>query len=43
MIADPVDDPTALGALAFLLRHESDHVGRMALLRNHATGRAMAH
>jgi hypothetical protein len=37
----PVDDPTVLGALAFLLQHESYHVGQMALLRKHATGRAM--
>jgi uncharacterized damage-inducible protein DinB len=37
----PVDDPTLLGALAFLLQHESYHVGQMALLRKHATGRAM--
>jgi hypothetical protein len=37
----PVDDPTVLGALAFLLQHESYHVGQMALLRKHATGKAM--
>ena len=37
----PVDDPTMLGALSFLLQHESYHLGQMALLRKHATGRAM--
>jgi uncharacterized damage-inducible protein DinB len=37
----PVDDATVLGALAFLLQHESYHIGQMALLRKHATGTPM--
>lgn len=29
----PVDDPTRLGGLGFLLHHEAFHIGQMALLR----------
>lgn len=29
----PVDDPTVLGGLGFLLHHEAFHIGQMALLR----------
>lgn len=29
----PVDDPTILGGLGFLLHHEAFHIGQMALLR----------
>ena len=29
----PVDDPTALGGIAFLLQHESYHIGQLGLLR----------
>jgi len=31
----PVDDPTVLGMLAFLMQHDAYHVGQMALLRKH--------
>jgi uncharacterized damage-inducible protein DinB len=31
----PVDDRTVLGAVAFLLQHDSYHVGQMALLRKY--------
>ncbi|MEM6454943.1 MAG: DinB family protein [Acidobacteriota bacterium] len=29
----PIDDPTLLGGIAFLLQHESYHIGQIALLR----------
>ena len=32
----PVDDGTVLGALAFLLQHDSYHIGQLALLRKYA-------
>jgi uncharacterized damage-inducible protein DinB len=32
----PVDDRTVLGAVAFLVQHDSYHVGQLALLRKHA-------
>lgn len=32
-IAFPIDDRSTLGSLAFLLQHESYHVGQLALLR----------
>jgi len=31
----PIDDPTVLGMLAFLMQHDAYHVGQMALLRKH--------
>jgi uncharacterized damage-inducible protein DinB len=31
----PVDDGTVLGALAFLVQHESFHIGQLALLRKY--------
>jgi uncharacterized damage-inducible protein DinB len=31
----PVDDPTVLGAVGFLVQHESYHIGQMALLRKY--------
>jgi uncharacterized damage-inducible protein DinB len=31
----PIDDPTVLGMLAFLVQHDAYHVGQMALLRKH--------
>ena len=31
----PIDDPTVLGGLAFLVQHESYHIGQLALLRKH--------
>ncbi|UCF40191.1 MAG: DinB family protein [Gemmatimonadota bacterium] len=31
--AYPVDDPSMLGGIAFLLQHEAFHIGQMALLR----------
>ncbi len=31
----PVEDATVLGAVAFLLQHDSYHVGQLALLRKH--------
>jgi uncharacterized damage-inducible protein DinB len=31
----PVDDGTVLGGIAFLLEHESFHIGQLALLRKH--------
>jgi hypothetical protein len=37
----PVADPSVLGALAFLLQHESYHVGQLAMLKKHLTGRSM--
>lgn len=37
----PVADSSVLGALAFLLQHESYHVGQLAMLKKHLTGRPM--
>jgi uncharacterized damage-inducible protein DinB len=31
----PVDDPSISGMVAFLIQHESYHVGQMALIRKH--------
>lgn len=31
----PIDDPTVLGAVAFLLEHESYHIGQLGLLRKY--------
>jgi uncharacterized damage-inducible protein DinB len=31
----PVDDPTTLGMLAFLMQHDSYHLGQLAFLRKH--------
>lgn len=39
----PVDDPTLLGALAFLTSHESYHIGQVAYLRKLAGLEAMAY
>jgi uncharacterized damage-inducible protein DinB len=39
----PVDDPSVLGALAFLAQHDSYHIGQLALLRKHAGLPAMAY
>lgn len=32
----PLEDKTVLGAVAFLLEHESFHIGQLAFLRKHA-------
>ena len=32
----PVSDPTVLSLLAFLVQHDSYHIGQLALLRKHA-------
>jgi uncharacterized damage-inducible protein DinB len=37
----PVADPSMLGALTFLLQHESYHVGQLAMLKKHLTGNPM--
>jgi uncharacterized damage-inducible protein DinB len=37
----PVADPSVLGALTFLLQHESYHVGQLAMLKKHLTGKPM--
>jgi uncharacterized damage-inducible protein DinB len=37
----PVLDQTVLGALTFLLQHESYHLGQLAMLKKHLTGKAM--
>lgn len=39
----PVDDARLLGALAFLVQHESYHIGQLALLRKHAGLPAMTY
>lgn len=39
----PVQDGTVLGALTFLLQHESYHIGQLALLRKMRTGQAMSY
>jgi hypothetical protein len=39
----PVQDFTLLGALTFLLQHESYHIGQLALLRKMRTGQAMSY
>jgi uncharacterized damage-inducible protein DinB len=31
----PVDDPSVAGMVAFLIQHESYHIGQMALIRKH--------
>jgi len=31
----PVEDPTTLGMLAFLMQHDSYHIGQLAFLRKH--------
>ncbi len=31
----PVDDPSVLGGIVFLLGHESFHIGQLAFLRKH--------
>ncbi len=37
----PVCNRSVLGALTFLLQHESYHLGQMAMLKKHLTGAAM--
>lgn len=37
----PVADGSVLGTLAFLLQHESYHLGQLAMLKKHLTGTAM--
>jgi uncharacterized damage-inducible protein DinB len=37
----PVDDPTLAGGIAFLVQHESYHIGQMAMLRKLAGHPAM--
>jgi uncharacterized damage-inducible protein DinB len=37
----PVKNTSLLGAIAFLLQHESYHLGQMAMLKKHLTGTAM--
>jgi uncharacterized damage-inducible protein DinB len=32
----PMSNPTRLGALAFLVQHDSYHIGQLAMLRKHA-------
>lgn len=39
----PVDDPTVLGGLGFLMQHESYHIGQMALLRRYLGYPAMSY
>lgn len=39
----PIDDRTVLGALAFLVQHESYHLGQLALLRKFAGLPAMSY
>jgi uncharacterized damage-inducible protein DinB len=39
----PVQDGTVLGALTFLLQHESYHIGQLALLRKMRTGQPMSY
>ena len=39
----PVEPPTLLGALTFLVQHDSYHVGQLALLRKHAGLPAMGY
>ena len=39
----PVEDPTVLGGLGFLIQHESYHIGQMALLRKYVGHPAMSY
>jgi uncharacterized damage-inducible protein DinB len=39
----PVETPTLLGVLAFMVQHESYHLGQLGLLRKHAGLEAMAY
>lgn len=39
----PVDDPTLLGAIAFLVQHESYHIGQISLLRKYVGLPAMTY
>lgn len=39
----PVDDKTKLGGIAFMLQHESFHIGQMALLRKYFGFPAMSY
>ncbi|MDH3290541.1 MAG: DinB family protein [Gemmatimonadota bacterium] len=39
----PVNDPTTLGAIAFLLQHEAYHIGQLAILRKVAGLPAIAY
>jgi uncharacterized damage-inducible protein DinB len=39
----PVDDPTTLGMLAFLMQHDSYHIGQLAFLRKHLGFGAMSY
>ncbi len=39
----PMPNPTVLGVLAFLVQHESYHLGQLALLRKHAGLPAMSY
>jgi hypothetical protein len=37
----PIVDQSVLGAIAFMLQHESYHLGQLAMLKKHLTGKAM--
>lgn len=39
----PMPDPTLLGALTFLVQHDSYHIGQLSLLRKHAGLPAMSY
>jgi len=39
----PIDDPSLLGTIAFLMQHESYHVGQLGLLRKELGHPAMAY
>ena len=39
----PIELPTVLGALSFMVEHESYHLGQLGLLRKHAGLEAMAY
>jgi uncharacterized damage-inducible protein DinB len=39
----PVQDPSTLGALAFLFQHESYHIGQLSLMRKALTGKPMSY
>ena len=37
----PIADQSLLGAIAFMLQHESYHLGQLAMLKKHLTGKPM--
>jgi uncharacterized damage-inducible protein DinB len=39
----PVQDPSTLGALAFLFQHESYHIGQLSLMKKVLTGKPMSY